>query len=43
MNITVTGRNVDVSNGLREYAEKKIVKLEKYFHQVIDIKIIVFY
>ena len=28
MNITITGRHISVSDNLREYAEKKIIKLE---------------
>jgi putative sigma-54 modulation protein len=40
MNITVIGRKMNVSDTLQEYAEKKIQKLEKYFHQIIDIKVI---
>jgi putative sigma-54 modulation protein len=30
MNIIVRGKNIDVTNALKEYAEKKLVKLEKY-------------
>ncbi|MHB1001584.1 MAG: ribosome hibernation-promoting factor, HPF/YfiA family [Armatimonadota bacterium] len=31
MRISVRGKNVDVSDALERYAEKKVVKLEKYF------------
>src|SRR5271157_5497020 len=40
MNITVTGRHVNVSDSLREYAEKKIKKLDHYFNQLIDAHVI---
>ncbi|MBN2158665.1 MAG: ribosome-associated translation inhibitor RaiA [Spirochaetes bacterium] len=40
MNITVTGRHLSVSENLREYAEKKIKKLERHFNQLIDAHII---
>ncbi len=40
MNITVTGRHLNVSDNLREYAEKKIKKLERYFNQLIDAHVI---
>lgn len=40
MNITVTGRHLNVSDSLRDYAEKKIKKLERYFNQLIDAHVI---
>lgn len=40
MNIVVTGRHMSVSDNLREYAEKKIKKLERHFNQLIDAHII---
>ncbi|PKL18279.1 MAG: ribosomal subunit interface protein [Spirochaetae bacterium HGW-Spirochaetae-5] len=40
MKIKITGRHIDVSDSLRDYAEKKISKLEKYFQQLIDIHLI---
>jgi putative sigma-54 modulation protein len=40
MNITVTGRHLTVSDNLREYAEKKIIKLERHFNQMIDAHVI---
>lgn len=42
MNLTITGRHVSVPDSFRGYVEKKIDKLEKYFHQIIDIKIIIY-
>lgn len=40
MNISVTGRRMTVADGIREYAEKKIEKLELYFNQSINVHII---
>ena len=36
MKITITGRHFDISDDLSQYAEKKLSKLEKYFHKLID-------
>jgi putative sigma-54 modulation protein len=33
MNFKIRGTNISITNSLREYAEKKIVKLEKYFDE----------
>ena len=33
MNITIVGKNVDVSSGLRKSIEEKLGKLEKYFSE----------
>ena len=40
MNISVTGRRMNVSDSTRAYAEKKIKKLNRYFNQLIDAHII---
>jgi putative sigma-54 modulation protein len=40
MNITVTGRHLNISESVREYAEKKIKKLERHFNQLIDAHVI---
>lgn len=42
MKIQITGRHIDVSDALRDYAEKKISKLEKYFQQLIDTHLILY-
>ena len=42
MNFTVTGRNVTASDKLTEYVGKKIPRLEKYFHQLMEVRVIVF-
>ena len=40
MKVNVTGRHISISERLKEYSEKKIVKLEKYFNQVIEFKLV---
>ena len=42
MKIKITGRKIEVSDKLKEYAEKRISKLEKYFQQLIDIHLILY-
>ena len=42
MKINITGRHITVSDNLKQYAEKKIEKLTKYFHQLIDAHIIMY-
>ena len=42
MNFTITGRNVTVSDKLNDYVGKKIPRLEKYFHQLMEVRVIVF-
>lgn len=40
MNITMTGRHMDVTDNLKDYAGKKFARVEKYFHQLMDAHII---
>ncbi len=42
MNITITGRRFEVSDSLRDYVEKKVKKLEKYFNQLIDSHVVMY-
>jgi len=42
MKIKITGRKIEVSDKLKEYAEKRISKLEKYFQQLIDIHLVLY-
>ena len=34
MRVTVKGKNVNVTDALQRYAEKKVQKLERYFHNI---------
>lgn len=42
MKIKITGRHIDVSERLKDFAEKKISKIEKHFQQLIDIHLILY-
>ncbi len=39
-NINVTGRNVQVTDAMKNYAMDKISKLERFSHRVIDVNVI---
>ncbi len=39
MNINVRGKNIEVTDALREYVEKRVGKLEKYFDNLEDIQV----
>lgn len=40
MNVTITGRNIEVTDYLKELALKKLEKLEKYFPQDTDVQVV---
>lgn len=40
MHISITGRHVEVTSALRDYVEKKVNKLERYFNHIIEAHII---
>ncbi len=42
MNIKFTARHMEVSDSLKEYAEKKFSRVEKYFHQLMDAHIVMY-
>ena len=42
MKVIITGRHMELTLNLREYAEKKIKKLDKYFHWLSDIHVIMY-
>ncbi len=37
MNVHLKGKNVQITDGIREYAEKRFQKLEKYFEKDFDV------
>lgn len=39
MRIIISGRHLDITPAIREYAEKKIGKIKKYFDQIMEIDI----
>lgn len=36
MNLVVKGKNIDVTPSLREYVEKKMARLERYSHHIVE-------
>lgn len=40
MNIQITVRNVELTDAIRSYVEKKVSKVKKYFEQVIEIHVV---
>lgn len=40
MNIQITGKNIELTDAIRSYVEKKISKFKKYFDQVLDVQVI---
>ncbi len=39
MNITITGKDVKATEAIREYVEKKMERIEKYFDSDIDVSV----
>ncbi|MBI3944807.1 MAG: ribosome-associated translation inhibitor RaiA [Armatimonadetes bacterium] len=39
MRVSVKGKHIEVTDGLKSYAEKKLRKLEKYFSHIQDVQI----
>ena len=40
MRITMTGRNIDLTNGLKNQVTKKLTKLEKYFAPDTEVRVV---
>lgn len=40
MNIQITARNIDLTDAIRDYAEKKVSKLEKYFDHITEANVL---
>ncbi|ADD68082.1 sigma 54 modulation protein/ribosomal protein S30EA [Denitrovibrio acetiphilus DSM 12809] len=40
MNIQITARNIELTDAIRDYAEKKVSKLEKYFDYITDANVL---
>lgn len=40
MNIQITARNIDLTDAIRQYAEKKVSKLEKYFDHITEANVL---
>lgn len=39
-NIQITGRHVEITNAMKDYALEKVSKIEKFTHRIIDINVI---
>ncbi len=39
MNIIVRGKNVEVTDALRDYVAKRVKKLEKYFDNINEVQV----
>jgi len=39
MKLEITARHIKVSNSLKEYADKKVSRLEKYLHRIESVKL----
>jgi len=40
MHITITGRNVEITPSIRDYAQKKTAKLEEFFQNIQKIEVV---
>ncbi|MGA1845738.1 ribosome hibernation-promoting factor, HPF/YfiA family [Deferribacter abyssi] len=40
MNIQITARNIDLTDPIRNYVEKKVSKIKRYFNQIIDVHVL---
>ena len=39
VNIRITGRHLDVTDAIREYVEKKIGRLERYYNKLLELEV----
>ena len=42
MKITIRGKNIEITDGLRDYVEKKLSKLSRYFEQINEAQVTAF-
>jgi len=40
MHIQITAKNIDLTDAIRSYAEKKVTKLKKYFEQITEVSVL---
>jgi putative sigma-54 modulation protein len=40
MNVQITAKNLELTNALKDYVEKKLLRIEKYFDYVLDINVV---
>ena len=39
MNIRITGRHMDVTDAMRDYIEKKIARLNRYYDRLMELEV----
>ena len=42
MQVTIVGRHVEITDAIKEYVEKRLQKLKKYFPMVMDVHVILY-
>jgi ribosome hibernation promoting factor len=40
MEITVSGKHLDITDAIREYAEQKVSKLDTFYDQILNVEVI---
>lgn len=40
MQITITGRNLEITPAIRDHVEKRLHKLKKYLHSIVDVHVV---
>jgi putative sigma-54 modulation protein len=40
MNVQITAKNIEVTDAIRSYAEKKVAKMEKYFDHITEANVV---
>ncbi len=40
MQISIVGRHIDITDAIRDYVEKKLQKLKKYFPYLVDVRVV---
>jgi len=38
--ITITGRNLEITPAIRDHVEKRLSRLKKYFHSIVDVHVV---
>ncbi len=42
MHFTIDGRNVEITDAIQDYVEKRLMKLKKYFPRAVDVHVVLF-
>ncbi|MBN1844667.1 MAG: ribosome-associated translation inhibitor RaiA [Sedimentisphaerales bacterium] len=41
VNIHITGRHMDVTEAMRDYVEKKLIRLQKFYNRISEMEVVV--